>query len=80
MKCVMNYVAPKPISAAYFILFYVCMCIYLMFPRQLLGKHFPGAENTHKNRRIVDHIFFSMVRLISKDNLYIPFLWQATAR
>jgi hypothetical protein len=74
MKLGMYIMAPEPISTSYFINPFrlcVCMCITPSAARQRLGKHVLEATNTCNNRKVVDHVVFCVVRVASKDSLWV---------
>jgi hypothetical protein len=39
--------------------------------RQQLGKHVPAAKNTNNKRRIIGRVIFCVVRVLSKESLWV---------
>jgi hypothetical protein len=52
------------------------MFIPLNVARQRLGKYVPGAKNTSNNRRNIERDVFYVVRVLSKDILWVFFVFQ----
>jgi hypothetical protein len=68
MKLGMYIMAPEPTSSAYFINPSHQSVALIAYPslvaRQLLVKNFTAETSRHKNRRIVECIFFYDVRVV----------------
>jgi hypothetical protein len=61
----------EPISKAYLQSVCVSMCIPSTVVRQLLDEHVPAATNTRNNRRILGHVIFYAVRVLSEESLWV---------
>jgi hypothetical protein len=73
MKLGIYFMAPETISAAYFINpSHQYVSVYVSSPivgRQRLGKHVPAVKNTRNNKRVIGHLAFYAVRVVSKVSL-----------